>query len=104
KDGDAGSWTSWNINNAGTTGYPDGTYGKESTHWRWGASYCNTTTVLPMPGYRYNDGILTSTGNVGFYWSSTAAYYLNFKRNVVTTSLAGSLRGYGYPVRCVLQH
>jgi hypothetical protein len=38
------------ANNALTTGYPAGTYHA----WTWGASYCNTATVLPASGYRFD--------------------------------------------------
>jgi hypothetical protein len=95
-------------NDAQTAGYPDGTYGKESGHWRWGASYCGTTTVLPASGYRnYDDGALGNTGNGGGYWSSSVdgasnAYDLGFYSSGVNTY--SDTRGWGASVRCVLQH
>jgi hypothetical protein len=82
----------------------DGTYHT----WTWGASYCNTATVLPVSGYRYiTFGTLYFEGLIGIYWSSSVgsenrAYCLDFESEVVVTHLAG--RGRGSPVRCVLDH
>jgi uncharacterized protein (TIGR02145 family) len=76
--------------------------------WTWGASYCNTATVLPASGYRNtSSGALSNTGYGGNYWSSSTgntsgAYYLSFYSSGVNTDNAG--RGYGFTVRCVLQH
>jgi uncharacterized protein (TIGR02145 family) len=112
KYGDAGAWTSWTTNNTIPSSYADaiyGTYGKETTHWRWGASYCNTTTVFPASGFRYgSDGSLSETGCYGSYWSSSGyntsnAYYWYFTSGSVSTT-SYTYRGSGLSVRCVLQH
>lgn len=79
-----------------------------TTHWTTpnaGADNSSGFTGLPG-GYRYNNGLFVSVGNLGYFWSATqydATYawerYLNYYgSNIVSFNL---YKTYGFSVRCL---
>jgi uncharacterized protein (TIGR02145 family) len=69
------------------------------------ATWNTTGIIFPASGYRTQDGLLSSAGNTGRYWSgsadnSTSGLNLAFSSGSVTPS-DYFLRQYAFPIRCV---
>jgi hypothetical protein len=84
--------------NAAAAGYKDGSL----KLYDWGAPV--PLLFLPAAGKRNaTDGMITSSGETGYYWSSSVygknAYGFNFNNGLVQSD--GYYRAFGFSVRCV---
>ena len=93
----------WDIADAAALGSGNGTNGTSTTGWDNATETFDSDLKLPSSGIRdRTNGLLSSQGTYGYYWSSTVSG--TNARCLYFNSTAASpphTRAYGFTVRCL---